>query len=92
MSSIKDLFEKNLKNFQSPFENAESASVGAESLEFVQAKQKEKRRYVPPLNFATASNFTKFGSAELYYTKAVERIHDTYPYDGSKKEKLQRQN
>ena len=35
MSSIKDLFEKNLKKFDKPVDNVQSASAGAESTEYL---------------------------------------------------------
>ena len=40
----------------------------------------------------TASNFAKFGSAELYYEKSFERIHNYYPYDGTLHEKVEFEN
>jgi len=41
------------------------------------------------LDYATASNFAKFGSAELYYEFAFSRIYNEYPYDGTDQEKLE---
>ena len=39
----------------------------------------EKRnRYFPDVNFATASNFARFGLAEEYYDVAIKRIYQTY--------------
>jgi len=90
--SIKDLFDKGIKKFDSPVKSVESASFGAESSKYVVAKQKEKERFVPPVDFATASNFAKFGSAELYYEYAFKRIYGQYPYDGTLAEKQEFQN
>ena len=85
--SIKDLFTKNRKQFQAPVDNIKSASVGAESMDYIIEKRKDLDRYVPPLDFSTASNFAKFGSAEMYYDFAFKRIYSQYPYDGTLHEK-----
>ena len=76
--SIKDLFTR-----PSTFDSAASGSSDVESFEFVKAKIVKNETFQPSVNFETASNFAKYGSAYLYYKAAVERIHDYYPYDGS---------
>jgi len=79
--SIKDLFSKSIKSY-------ESSSVDVESTRFADNVAKEREVFLPPIDFSTASNFVKYGLAELYYSKSIERIYDEYPYDGSEKEKL----
>ena len=59
-----------------------------ESSRFVDASIKRRERFFPNVDFTTASNFANFGSAELYYSQAIERIYKTYPYDGSRAEKI----
>ncbi len=81
--SIKDLFKNYQSNQFKPAENELSASKIVESNEFIEQKEVEKFRYVPPIDFTTASNFAKFGSAELYYEYAFKRIYQQYPYDGT---------
>ena len=81
--SIKDLFKNYQSNQFKPAENELSASKVVESNEFIEQKEIEKFRYVPPIDFTTASNFAKFGSAELYYEYAFKRIYQQYPYDGT---------
>ena len=83
--SIKSLFNNKTK----VIENAASASTEVESKDYVLERIKRDETFIPYIDFASASNFAKFGSAEEYYKKAIERIHDDYPYDGSQKEKLQ---
>ena len=39
--SIKDLFNKNIKKFDSPLNHVSSASIGAESNEYIIAKQEK---------------------------------------------------
>ncbi len=77
--SLKNLFGKGVKNFS-------SASANVESPTFIDNKVKEQETYIPPIDFATASNFVKYGLAELYYDSSISRIYDNYPYDGSKSE------
>lgn len=45
-------------------------------------------RFIPDVDFSDPSNWCHFGSAEEYYKKAVERVYQDYPYDGSRREKL----
>ena len=79
--SIKKLFGKSFRGY-------ESASVDVESPAFINNTVAERETYLPPIDFATASNFVKYGSAELYYEKSISRIYDDFPYDGSKAEKI----
>ena len=82
--SIKDLFGRKTVVVK----NAESASVDAESNRFVLRKAEENETFIPPVDFATASNFIRFGSAEEYYEASVRRIYSEYPYDGSAADKI----
>ena len=84
---IKDLFNDYKSNQFKGSENQLSASKLVESNEFIENKFIEKYKYVPPIDFSTASNFAKFGSSELYYEYAFKRIYQQYPYDGSLAEK-----
>ena len=87
--SIKDLFNNpGAKKIQGSATSDEMVE-NVESQEYVEAKKAEFEQFVPPIDFATASNFAKFGSAELYYEKAFERIHKYYPYDGTLAEKTE---
>ena len=79
--SIKNLFGKSFQSFQ-------SASVDLESTSYADAVVEERLTYLPPIDFASASNFVKYGSAELYYSNSIKRIYNEFPYDGSKTEKI----
>jgi hypothetical protein len=87
--SIKKLFDKSRQGSRNysdyatdkdTFEELESAR-NATSLE------EEKSTYVPQVDYSNPKNFIKFGSAELFYSGALNRIADYYPYDGSEAEK-----
>lgn len=80
--SIKNLFSKSIKSY-------ESSSADVESTKFADNVAKERETFLPPIDFGSASNFVKYGLAEVYYSKSIERIYDDYPYDGSEKEKLE---
>ena len=69
--------------------SANSGAFGAESPDFIVAEAKDRETYIPPIEFATASNFVRFGSAKEYYEQSIKRIYEQYPYDGSQKEKTQ---
>ena len=77
--SIKSLFGNSFKNY-------ESASVDVESPAFINNEVKDREVYLPPIDFASASNFVNYGLAELYYKNSIARIYNDYPYDGSKAE------
>ena len=87
MSNIKDLFSKKLHVSKVEVDKAE-----VESRDYVIEKKKEREEFVPPIDFASASNYIRFGSAKEYYANSIARIHDNYPYDGSEKEKLEFRN
>ena len=69
--------------------SANSGSEGTESPDYIVAKNKDRETYIPPIDFSSASNFVRFGSAKEYYRESIERIYTDYPYDGSLKEKTQ---
>ncbi len=69
--------------------SANSGAFGAESPDFIVVEAKDRETYIPPIEFATASNFVRFGSAKEYYEQSIKRIYEQYPYDGSQKEKTQ---
>ena len=69
--SIKNLFNK--KSFV--VQSAASASIDAESSQYLSASVEEIETFIPTIDFRTASNFVKYGSAELYYENAIKRIY-----------------
>ena len=71
--SIKDLFQNKQTNKIQKTQTLASASAKVEGVDFVRQKTKEQEEFVPPLDYSTASNFAKFGSAELYYEYGFKR-------------------
>jgi hypothetical protein len=92
MMSIKDLFNK--KNYSQISKGIplSSASLEAEGTAMIEAKRKQFDRFIPPINFGSASAYAKFGSAEMYYENAFKRIYQQYPYDGTLAEKTEFEN
>tara|TARA_B100000683_G_scaffold272876_1_gene317090 strand:+ start:10807 stop:18357 length:7551 start_codon:yes stop_codon:yes gene_type:complete len=90
--SIKDLFSNYHNKQHTKPETVASSSVLLESPEYIAAKQEEFDRFIPDIDFSSASNFAKFGSAELYYDTAFKRIYQEYPYDGTLAEKQEFEN
>ncbi len=90
--SIKDLFNKgySIKTLKS--QNRNSSRENLESERYVEAYSTKRQRYFPSVDFATASNFARFGLAEEYYDASIKRIYETYPYDGSAAEKIEWEN
>ena len=88
MANIKDLFSG--KKSDKILENASQNSVGSsvESSNYLRENVKDKKFFIPQVNFSSASNFAFYGSAEKYYEDAFNYIQNEYPYDGSKKEKI----
>ena len=88
--SLQDLFKKQNTNSKVvSADNATSSAEYVESVATIKRREELNDQFVPRLDYATASNFAKFGSAELYYEFAFSRIYNEYPYDGTDQEKLE---
>ena len=70
-------------------QNEEVFLTEAESEKFVKAYIKQKSRYIPDIDYNNPETFAFFGSAEKYYENSVNHIYSSYPYDGSKAEKME---
>jgi hypothetical protein len=90
--SIKDLFNNTGSPKIQKSVTSDELVETVESSDYIEAKKTEHEQFVPPIDFSDPSNFAKFGSAELYYEKSFERIHNYYPYDGTLSEKLEFEN
>lgn len=101
--SIKDLWQKQKENKLSVktinSQNSQEFFNEVESPDYVTQYQKSINLYLQDVNFATASNFARFGSARKYYENLTTRITETYtgkdvyyPYDGSKAKQLEFEN
>jgi hypothetical protein len=84
--SLKDIFLKNTTviNQISPKE----INQEVESENYLTEHKIDKEQFVPTVDFEDPKNFVFFGSAKKLYLNAISRIYNTYPYDGSRAEKL----
>lgn len=87
--SLKDLF-KNRESFKlSPLKSTEDVAREVdESTEFIAEFKEDRDRFIPAVDYNDPANFATYGLAEKYYDDAIKRIYNTYPYDGSLREKL----
>ena len=88
MSDIKNLFNKGQSNKIVTNSNLSDLGRDIESPSFVESRVKQIKKFIPDVNFATASNFSVYGLAEEYYKNSIDYITNEYPYDGSRKEKI----
>jgi hypothetical protein len=93
MTNYRDRILKNQENKKSkrlllPI-SEESYTNDAESARYVNAYIKQKTRYIPSIDYNDPSTFAFFGSAEKYYEDSIKNIHNSYPYDGSKAERME---
>ena len=79
--SIKDLFERSTAYV--PDTDQKDAFADAESSRNVKAISEKQKAFEPQIDYNDPLSFARFGSAELYYQSAIDRIVDFYPYDGS---------
>ena len=79
--STRDLFERST-NYVSD-KNQKDAFNDAESSRNVKAISEKQNTFEPQIDYNEPLSFARFGSAELYYQGAIDRIIDFYPYDGS---------
>jgi hypothetical protein len=69
-----------------------TSSLGLESYGVISSSYSRYNLLLPDLNFQDPAEFAKYGSAEKYYENSIKKIAQTYPYDGSKKQKLEWRN
>ena len=87
--SIKDLFDKTGTSGKIlSGETQQTLAEGIESEDYIKEFEEDLKRFIPPVDYSRPEKFARFGSAELYYDDSFEKILNTYPYDGSLKEKL----
>jgi hypothetical protein len=87
--SIKDYFYSTKQYKVISSSSMDEIGKTIESSDYVDVYVDREKQFVPDVDFSSASNFAKFGSAEEYYDKALKSIYKTFPYDGSLREKTE---
>jgi len=83
--SLKNLFEKKSKPIGKT--DLKNLAADVESEDYILVRNKRIERFAPKIDYIDPANFAKFGLAERYYRDSIQRIHQTFPYDGSEYEK-----
>ena len=88
---LKDKFQLNSQKFQQKkIEEREGKEF--ESFDYLDSFNDKKTRFLPPVDYTKFQNFVRFGLAEEYVESSFENIIRNYPYDGSRKEKIDWEN
>ncbi len=90
--SIKKYFDvtSNIKSLAGT--TTEKVSSQVESPAYHAEQIKKDERYIPHADYSAPQGFAHYGSAEEYYTQAIRYISNTFPYDGSLRERLEWEN
>jgi len=80
---IKDLFSRDADTKVVSLTNKTDAAENIESPDYYSARIVQKNEFEPHIDYSSASNFAKFGSAKKYYTDTITNIYTYYPFDGS---------
>ena len=85
---IKDLFKSSHQSLiYSDYKDQKEAFGSVESMENAQQLDAKQQTYIPSIDYNDPIQFARFASAELYYSGALSKIINYYPYDGSDAEK-----
>ena len=77
MSRIKNLFDGKGSGKILVNTNLNEAGKSVESADFAKAKVQQINRFLPNINYSTASNFVVYGSAEKYYDDSMKKKFHT---------------
>ena len=90
--SAKDYFGKATTIQALANKSAEEIAGEVESVGYQEQDIVREERFRPRVDFGLPGNFARYGSAEEYYSQALNRICNYYPYDGSLKERVKWEN
>ena len=90
--SFKNLFDKAEARTTLANQSAQEVGSAIESEAFQTQDIIKEERFIPAVDYSSASSFARYGSAEMYYRDSIDRIIQQYPYDGSLRERLQWEN
>lgn len=89
---LKDLFGPDGSNQTVERSSQEEFSSKIESTNYLEEYTKHKNRVIPQIDLNQIESFVKYGSAKKYFEDSINRVLQTYPYDGSGFEKLKWEN
>ena len=90
--SLKNYFEKAESVNALSTVSAEEIGSQVESVGYHEQDIIKEKRFIPRIDFSKPENFAHYGSAEEYYQTAMQRTWGSFPYDGSRQERLEWEN
>ena len=88
--SLKELFsQKASQKITGVSSSLKQLGAKVESADYLKVNKIFRNRVVPHVDFSKPENWVRFGSSKKYYEDAIKNIYESYPYDGSGKEKIQ---
>jgi len=89
MANVRDFFINAENSKIASSSSLETLGKQVESADYIKSKTNDINRFIPTVDFTTASNFSRYGSLEKYYKDAFYYVYSEYPYDGSHREKVE---
>lgn len=86
--SVKDLFKSTTSVVSNKSLSDLTSSFGLESVGVISESLLRQDLLLPNIDFTQPSQFAKYGLAKKYYQDSIKKIYTSYPWDGSKKQKL----
>ena len=86
---LKDYFGENSRRATAQKTRDDLKDENFESYKVINASEELENLVEPKVDYSEPSKFVTYGSAEEYYSSGIKNIYNSYPYDGSKYEKIQ---
>jgi hypothetical protein len=86
---LKDYFNPNGRRATAQKTRDDLKQENFESFKVINASEELESIVEPKVDYSSPAKFVTYGSAEEYYSSGIRNIYNSYPYDGSKYEKLQ---
>lgn len=86
--SAKDLFKSTATVISNKSLSDLTSSHSLESVEVIPESLLRDDFLLPNVDFTDPAQFAKYGLAEKYYEDSIKKIWQTYPWDGSRKQKM----
>lgn len=88
--SLKELFsQKASQKITGVSSSLKQLGDQVESADYLKVNKVFRNRVFPHVDFSKPENWVRFGSSKKYYDDAIKNVFESYPYDGSEKEKIQ---
>jgi len=86
---LKDYFGTNGRRATAQKTRDDLKNENFESFKVINASEELENLVEPKVDYSDPAKFVTYGSAEEYYSSGIRNIYNSYPYDGSKYEKIQ---